>query len=98
MTAVFAEAERDTSQARILNGVQSRLENRSWLTGAPATGYRIKGVEGGKRKVLEIDQDFHPDGEEVFRHVREGQSTHRIARDFNGRGVLTWGVHLRKLR
>ncbi|MGW3989717.1 recombinase family protein [Streptomyces sp. NPDC004830] len=98
MTAVFAEAEWDTIQARILNGVQSRLENRSWLTGAPPTGYRIKSVEGGKRKVLEIDQDFHPYVEEIFTRVREGQSTHRIARDFNSRGVLTWGDHLRKLK
>ncbi|MFE0704354.1 recombinase family protein [Streptomyces sp. NPDC058872] len=98
MTAVFAEAEWDTIQARILNGVQSRLENRSWLTGAPPTGYSIKAVEGGKRKVLEIDQDFHPYVEEIFRRVREGQSTHRIARDFNFRGVLTWGDHLRKVK
>ncbi|MGW4780721.1 recombinase family protein [Streptomyces filamentosus] len=98
MTAVFAEAEWDTIQARILNGVQSRLENRSWLTGAPPTGYKIKAVEGGKRKVLEIDQDFHPYVEEIFRRVREGQSTHRIARDFNSRGVLTWGDHLRKVK
>ncbi|WP_340378021.1 recombinase family protein [Streptomyces sp. SS7] len=98
MTAVFAEAEWDTIQARILNGVQSRLENRSWLVGAPPTGYRIKAVEGGKRKVLEIDQDFHPYVQEIFSRVREGQSTHRIARDFNGRGVLTWGDHLRKLK
>ncbi|MFD6289479.1 recombinase family protein [Streptomyces sp. NPDC060205] len=98
MTAVFAEAEWDTIQARILNGVQSRLENRSWLTGAPPTGYRIKAVEGGKRKVLEIDPAFHPHVEEIFSRVREGQSTHRIARDFNGRGVLTWGDHLRALK
>ncbi|MGW2710916.1 recombinase family protein [Streptomyces sp. NPDC001356] len=98
MTAVFAEAEWDTIQARILTGVQSRLENRSWLTGAPPTGYRIKTVEGGRRKVLEIDQDFYPYVEEIFRRVGEGQSTHRIARDFNGRGVLTWGDHLRKLK
>ncbi|MBQ0972992.1 recombinase family protein [Streptomyces sp. RK31] len=98
MTAVFAEAEWDTIQARILNGVQSRLENRSWLTGAPPTGYRIKTVEGGRRKVLEIDQDFHPYVEEIFTRVREGQSTHRIARDFNRRGVLTWGDHLRKVK
>ncbi|MEV6121901.1 recombinase family protein [Streptomyces sp. NPDC052077] len=98
MTAVFAEAEWGTIQARILNGVQSRLENRSWLTGAPPTGYRIKAVEGGKRKVLEIDQDFHPYVEEIFSRVREGQSTHRIARDFNSRGVPTWGDHLRKLK
>ncbi|MER5196834.1 recombinase family protein [Streptomyces sp. NPDC002755] len=98
MTAVFAEAEWDTVQARVINGVQSRLENRSWLTGAPPTGYRIKAVEGGKRKVLEIDQDFHPYVEEIFSRVREGQSTHRIARDFNGRGVLTWGDHLRKVK
>ncbi|MGW2333122.1 recombinase family protein [Streptomyces sp. NPDC001685] len=98
MTAVFAEAEWDTIQARILSGVQSRLENRSWLTGAPPTGYRIKVVEGGKRKILEIDQDFHPYVAEIFSRVREGQSTHRIARDFNARGVLTWGDHLRKLK
>ncbi|MFE5510052.1 recombinase family protein [Streptomyces sp. NPDC056529] len=98
MTAVFAEAEWDAIQARILNGVQTRLENRSWLTGAPPTGYRIKTVEGGKRKVLEIDQDFYPYVEEIFSRVREGQSTHRIARDFNGRGVLTWGDHLRKAK
>ncbi|WP_326787074.1 recombinase family protein [Streptomyces sp. NBC_00151] len=98
MTAVFAEAEWDTIQARILNGVQSRLENRSWLVGAPPTGYAIKAVEGGKRKILEIDQDFHPYVEEIFRRVTEGQSTYRIARDFNSRGVLTWGDHLRKLK
>ncbi|MFI1187172.1 recombinase family protein [Streptomyces californicus] len=98
MTAVFAEAELDAIQARILNGVQSRLENRSWLVGAPPTGYRIKSVEGGKRKVLEIDQDFHPYVKEIFSRVREGQSTHRISRDFNSRGVLTWGDHLRKLK
>ncbi|WDT88654.1 recombinase family protein [Streptomyces sp. SCSIO-PteL053] len=98
MTAVFAEAEWDAIQARVLSGVQSRLENRSWLTGAPPTGYRIKVVEGGRRKVLEIDQDFHPYVEEIFSRVREGQSTHRIARDFNGRGVLTWGDHLRQLK
>ncbi|MCH5674651.1 recombinase family protein [Streptomyces gilvus] len=98
MTAVFAEAEWDTIQARILNGVQTRLENRSWLVGAPPTGYRIKAVEGGKRKILEIDQDFYPYVEEIFRRIREGQSTHRIARDFNGRGILTWGDHLRKLK
>jgi DNA invertase Pin-like site-specific DNA recombinase len=98
MTAVFAEAEWDTIQARILNGVQSRLENRSWLTGAPPTGYRIKATEGGKRKILEVDQDFYPYVEEIFRRIREGQSTHRIARDFNGRSVLTWGDHLRKLK
>jgi hypothetical protein len=98
MTAVFAEAEWDTIQARILNGVQTRLENRSWLTGAPPTGYRIKTVEGGKRKILEIDQDFYPYVEEIFRRIREGQSTHRIARDFNARGILTWGDHLRKLK
>lgn len=98
MTAVFAEAEWDTIQARILNGVQGRLENRSWLTGAPPTGYSIKTVEGGKRKVLEIDQDYYPVVEEIFRRISEGQSTHRIARDFNSRGVLTWGDHLRKLK
>ncbi|MFE9434197.1 recombinase family protein [Streptomyces sp. NPDC006640] len=98
MTAVFAEAEWDTIQARILNGVQSRLENRSWLVGAPPTGYRIKAVEGGKRKILEIDQDFYPYVEEIFSRVREGQSTHRISRDFNSRGVPTWGDHLRKLK
>ncbi|WP_328669747.1 recombinase family protein [Streptomyces sp. NBC_00328] len=98
MTAVFAEAEWDTIQARILNGVQTRLENRSWLVGAPPTGYKIKAVEGGKRKILEIDQDFHPYVEEIFRRVTEGQSTHRIARDFNARGVLTWSDHLRKLK
>jgi DNA invertase Pin-like site-specific DNA recombinase len=98
MTAVFAEAEWDTIQARIINGVQTRLENRSWLVGAPPTGYRIKAVEGGKRKILEIDQDFYPHVEEIFRRVTEGQSTHRIARDFNGRGILTWGDHLRKLK
>jgi DNA invertase Pin-like site-specific DNA recombinase len=98
MTAVFAEAEWETIQSRILNGVQSRLENRSWLTGAPPTGYRIKAVEGGKRKVLEVDQDFQPYVTEIFSRIREGQSTHRIARDFNARGVLTWGDHLRKLK
>ncbi|MFI5756219.1 recombinase family protein [Streptomyces sp. NPDC051569] len=98
MTAVFAEAEWDAIQARILNGVQSRLANRSWLTGAPPTGYRIKAIEGGKRKVLEIDQDFRPYVEEIFSRVKEGQSTHRIARDFNARGVLTWGDHLRKVK
>ncbi|MEU9280054.1 recombinase family protein [Streptomyces sp. NPDC048341] len=98
MTAVFAEAEWDTIQARILNGVQTRLENRSWLVGAPPTGYRIKAVEGGKRKILEIDQDFYPYVEEIFSRIREGQSTHRIARDFNGRKILTWGDHLRKLK
>jgi len=98
MTAVFAEAEWDVIQARILNGVQTRLENRSWLTGAPPTGYRIKAVEGGKRKVLEIDEDFYPYVEEIFRRIREGQSTHRIARDFNGRGILTWSDYLRKLK
>ncbi|MFD5636280.1 recombinase family protein [Streptomyces sp. NPDC127077] len=98
MTAVFAEAEWDTIQARIINGVQSRLENRSWLVGAPPTGYSIKTVEGGKRKILEIDQDFHPYVEEIFRRIREGQSTHRIARDFNARGVRTWSDHLRKLK
>ncbi|MFJ8938396.1 recombinase family protein [Streptomyces sp. NPDC102365] len=98
MAAVFAEAEYDTIQARILNGVQERLENRSWLTGAPPTGYRIKAVERGKRKFLDIDQDFHPYVQEIFSRIREGQSTHRIARDFNGRGVLTWGDHLRKLK
>ncbi|MEU6650676.1 recombinase family protein [Streptomyces sp. NPDC046900] len=98
MTAVFAEAEWDTIQARIINGVQTRLENRSWLVGAPPTGYRIKEVEGGKRKILEIDQEFYPYVEEIFRRVTEGQSTHRIARDFNGRGVLTWGDHLRKFK
>ncbi|MFJ2392699.1 recombinase family protein [Streptomyces sp. NPDC087843] len=96
MTAVFAEAEWDTIQARIINGVQARLENRSWLTGAPPTGYRIKAVEGGKRKILEIDQEFAPYVEEIFSRIREGQSTHRIARDFNSRGILTWGDHLRK--
>lgn len=98
MTAVFAEAEWDTIQARILNGVQSRLENRSWLVGAPPTGYQIKAVEGGKRKILEIDQDFYPYVEEIFRRIGEGQSTYRIARDFNSRGILTWGDHLRKLK
>ncbi|MFJ3497553.1 recombinase family protein [Streptomyces sp. NPDC086091] len=98
MTAVFAEAEWDAIQARILNGVQSRLENRSWLTGAPPTGYRITAVEGGRRKVLEIDQDFHPHVVEIFSRVGEGQSTHRIARDLNSRGVLTWSDHLRKLK
>jgi site-specific DNA recombinase len=98
MTAVFAEAEWDMIQARILNGVQGRLANRSWLVGAPPTGYRIKAVEGGKRKILEADQDFYPYVEEIFRRIREGQSTHRIARDFNGRGVITWGDHLRKLK
>ncbi|AXL90105.1 hypothetical protein C4J65_18800 [Streptomyces sp. CB09001] len=98
MTSVFAEAEWDAIQVRILNGVQSRLENRSWLTGAPPTGYRIKAVEGGRRKILEIDQDFQPCVEEIFTRVREGQSTHRIARDFNMRGVLTWGDHLRKMK
>ncbi|MFF3466298.1 recombinase family protein [Streptomyces sp. NPDC002619] len=98
MTAVFAEAEWDTIQARIINGVQTRLENRSWLTGAPPTGYRIKAVEGGKRKILEIDQDYAPYVEEIFQRVTEGQSTHRIARDFNSRGILTWGDHLRKLK
>ncbi|MFJ7984993.1 recombinase family protein [Streptomyces sp. NPDC096351] len=98
MTAVFAEAEWDTIQARVLNGVQSRLENRSWLTGAPPTGYSITTVEGGRRKVLKIDQAFHPYVEEIFQRVRAGQSTHRIARDFNSRGVLTWGDHLRKVK
>ena len=98
MTAVFAEAEWDAIQARIINGVQTRLENRSWITGAPPTGYRIKVVEGGRRKILEIDQDYYPYVEEIFRRVAEGQSTHRIARDFNSRGILTWGDHLRKLK
>ncbi|WP_328769721.1 recombinase family protein [Streptomyces sp. NBC_00286] len=98
MTAVFAEAEWDAIQARIVNGVQARLGNRSWLTGAPPTGYRIKAVEGGKRKVLEIDRDFHPYVTEIFSRISEGQSTHRIARDFNARGVLTWSDHLRKLK
>ncbi|MGW7280574.1 recombinase family protein [Streptomyces sp. NPDC054844] len=98
MTAVFAEAEWDTIQARIINGVQTRLENRSWLTGAPPTGYRIKVVEGGKRKVLEVDRGYVPYVEEIFSRIREGQSTHRIARDFNFRGVLTWGDYLRKLK
>lgn len=98
MTAVFAEAEWDTIQARILNGVQTRLENRSWLVGAPPTGYRIKSIEGGKRKILEIDEDFYPYVEEIFSRIREGQSTHKLARDFNSRGVPTWGDHLRKLK
>ena len=98
MTAVFAEAEWDAIQSRILNGVQTRLENRSWLTGAPPTGYRIKAVEGGRRKVLEIDREYAPVVAEIFSRIREGQSTHRIARDFNSRGVLTWGDHLRKRR
>jgi DNA invertase Pin-like site-specific DNA recombinase len=89
MTAVFAEAEWDTIQARIINGVQARLENRSWLTGAPPTGHRIAAVEGGKRKIPETDQDFHPYVTEIFSRIGEGQSTHRIARDFNSRGVLT---------
>ncbi|MFE4966848.1 recombinase family protein [Streptomyces sp. NPDC056660] len=98
MTAVFAEAEWDAVQARALNGVGTRLENRSWLTGAPPTGYRIKSVAGGKRKILEIDQDYHPYVTEIFRRIGEGQSTHRIARDFNSRGVLTWSDHLRRLK
>lgn len=98
MTTVFAEAEWETIQARIVNGVQARLANRSWLTGAPPTGYRIKAVEGGRRKVLEIDRSYAAVVEEIFSRIREGQSTHRISRDFNARGILTWGDHLRRVR
>lgn len=98
MTAVFAEAEWDAIQARIQNGVKTRLENRSWLTGAPPTGYRIKSVEGERRKILEIDQDYWPVVKEIFDRINGGQSTHKIARDFNGRGLLTWGDHLRKAK
>lgn len=95
ITAVFAEAEWDAIQARIMNGVKTRLENRSWLVGAPPTGYRIKSVEGERRKVLEIDPDFEPVAKEIFGRVVGGQSTHKIAKDLNIRSVLTWSDHLR---
>lgn len=99
MTAVFAEAEWDIIQARILNGVQTRLENRSWLTGAPPTGYKIVQVEGERRKVIERDESFWGNIEEIKTRVREKkQSTHRIARDYNKRGILTWSDHLRVLK
>ncbi|MGW0391528.1 recombinase family protein [Streptomyces sp. NPDC003042] len=90
IAAVFAEAEWDAIQARIMNGVKTRLENRSWIVGAPPTGYRIKSVEGERRKVLEIDPKFEWVVKEIFARVLEGQSTHRIAKDFNIRGVRTW--------
>ncbi|GHH69103.1 hypothetical protein GCM10018793_01050 [Streptomyces sulfonofaciens] len=98
MTAVFAEAEWDIIQARILNGVQTRLENRSWLTGAPPTGYKIVQVEGERRKVIARDESFWEYIEEIKTRVREKQSTHRIARDFNKREILTWSDHLRVLK
>lgn len=97
--AVFAEGEWDVIQARIINGVQKRLDNLSWLVGAPPTGYQIKTVEGGKRKILTRDESFWGNIEEVKTRVREKrQSTHRIARDYNQRGILTWSDHLRVLK
>lgn len=98
IAAVFAEAEWDAIQARVVNGVRTRLENRSWLVGAPPTGYRIKTVECEKRKVLEVDPAFEPIVKEIFGRVMGGQSTHKIAKDLNVRGVLTWSDHVRAVK
>ncbi|MFE3140741.1 recombinase family protein [Streptomyces scopuliridis] len=99
ITAVFAEAEWDTIQARILNGVQTRLENKSWLVGAPPTGYKIVAVEGDRRKILACEDTYWDVIDDIKKRIKEEkQTTHRIAKELNERGVLTWSDHLRKLK
>ncbi|MCX5124371.1 recombinase family protein [Streptomyces sp. NBC_00347] len=99
ITAVFAEAEWDAIQARVLNGVQARLENRSWLVGAPPAGYKIVSVDGERRKVLERDETYRDVIDEIKVRIREkGQTSHKIAKELNAKGVLTWSDHLRVLR
>ncbi|MFD8973272.1 recombinase family protein [Streptomyces sp. NPDC059593] len=99
ITAVFAEAEWDTIQARVLNGVQARLENKSWLVGAPPAGYEIVPVEGERRKVLARDETYWAVIEEIKTRIGEKeQTTHKIAKEFNEKGVLTWSDHLRERR
>ncbi|MET9673585.1 recombinase family protein [Streptomyces sp. NPDC006482] len=99
ITAVFAEAEWDTIQARVLNGVQTRLENKSWLVGAPPAGYKIVSVEGERRKILARDETYWAVIEDIKARIGERkQSTHKIAKEFNAKGVLTWSDHLRVLK
>ncbi|MGW7429084.1 recombinase zinc beta ribbon domain-containing protein [Streptomyces sp. NPDC054861] len=99
ITAVFAEAEWDAVQARVLNAVQARLENRSWLVGAPPAGYKIVSVEGERRKVLARDETYW----HVIADIKERigvrrQTTHQIAKEFNESGFLTWSDHRRVLK
>ncbi|MFG2329636.1 recombinase family protein [Streptomyces sp. NPDC048604] len=99
ITAVFAEAEWDAIQARILSGVQTRLENRSWLVGAPPAGYKIVPVEGERRKVLARDETYWGVIQDIKTRISEKrQTTHKIAKELNERGILTWSDHQRVLK
>ncbi|UFQ16461.1 MULTISPECIES: recombinase family protein [Streptomyces] len=99
ITAVFAEAEWDTIQARILNGVQTRLENKSWLVGAAPAGYKIIPVEGERRKIIDREESYWPVIEEIKTRIKEKkQTTHKIAKEFNEKKILTWSDHQRVLK
>ncbi|MFH8346832.1 recombinase family protein [Streptomyces sp. NPDC018045] len=99
ITAVFAEAEWDTIQARILNGVQTRLENKSWLVGAAPTGYKLVEAEGDRRKIIEREESYWPVVEDIKNRIREKkQTTHKIAKEFNEAKILTWSDHQRVLK
>jgi DNA invertase Pin-like site-specific DNA recombinase len=87
---VIAEAEREHSMVRMLNGRRKRGE-RGELIGSsnPTYGYRWADDEPNKRTVLEIEPETAEVVTRIFGLVLAGRSLRDIARLFNAEGVLT---------
>ncbi|WKK20950.1 recombinase family protein [Streptomyces olivoreticuli] len=98
MTAVFAEAELDIITQRIKDGVQSRLDNQSWISGTPPMGYAIQAVPGTNRKILARDPGYAKVMDRIVEGLADGKSLNKIALELNEAGELTWSDYRLTLR
>lgn len=98
MTAVFAEAELDVITQRIKDGVQDRLDNRSWISGTPPMGYAIKSVPGQNRKILVRDPGYAQVMDRILQGIADGKTLNRIALELNEAKELTWSDYRLTLR
>lgn len=73
---------------------QSRLLGR----GSPTVRLSPGTEKGSSRYVLAPDHIYGPLAREIARRIREGESATVIARDLNGRALLTWHDYLRQRR
>jgi site-specific DNA recombinase len=96
--AAFAEAELDAIADRIKGGVQSRLTNRSWVSGTPPMGYAIKSLPGQNRKILVRDPGYAQVMDRILQGLVDGKTLNRIALELNEAKALTWSDYRLTLR
>ncbi len=87
--AGLARAESANTSARVRSSIAHLKASGRWAAGKAPYGFRVIDNPDGPGRVLDRDPAEAAIIREVAARVLAGESTYRVARDLNARGVLT---------